>query len=66
VKQEFPWREIEGTGKGEFNMADADWTENDEQTYWSITHPTYPEFKARPAYWGLDYGAWVAQKVIFQ
>ncbi len=34
-------------------LANADWTEDDEQTYWSITEPLYPEFKARPAYWGL-------------
>ena len=34
-------------------LANVDWTEADEQTYWSITHPEYPEFKARPAYWGL-------------
>jgi hypothetical protein len=34
-------------------IANPDWGEEDEQTYWSITHPEYPEFKARPAYWGL-------------
>ena len=38
-------------------LANVDWTDADEQTYWSITHPDYPEFKARPAYWALiDYG----------
>lgn len=37
-------------------MASIDWTEDDEQTYWSIILPEYPDFKARPAYWGLlDY-----------
>ncbi len=34
-------------------LADVDWTENDEQTYWSITYPLYPDLKARPAYWRL-------------
>lgn len=34
-------------------LANVDWTENDEQTYWSITYPLYPEFRARPAFWGL-------------
>ena len=34
-------------------LANVDWTENDEQTYWSITYPLYPDLKARPAYWGL-------------
>ena len=34
-----------------------EWTEDDEQYYWSITFPDYPEFRARPAYWGLlEYG----------
>jgi hypothetical protein len=26
---------------------------NDEQTYWSIVYPTYPELTAAPAYFGL-------------
>lgn len=34
-------------------IASPDWGETDEQTYWSITYPNYPDFKARPAYWGL-------------
>ena len=34
-------------------LADSQWTEDDEQTYWSITHPSYPDFKARAAYWAL-------------
>jgi len=34
-------------------LANVDWTEDNEQTYWSITYPLYPELKARPAYWGL-------------
>ncbi len=34
-------------------LADVDWTDQDEQTYWSITYPLYPDLKARPAYWGL-------------
>lgn len=34
-------------------LANVDWTEDDEQTYWSITQPEYPDFKARAAYWGL-------------
>ncbi|RME46683.1 MAG: hypothetical protein D6796_08710, partial [Caldilineae bacterium] len=34
-------------------LANPDWTEADEQFYWSITYPYYPELKARPAYWGL-------------
>lgn len=34
-------------------LANVDWTEDDEQTYWSITYPEYPDFRARAAYWGL-------------
>ena len=34
-------------------IADPQWTENDEQTYWSIVYPTYPEFTPAPAYMGL-------------
>lgn len=34
-------------------LANVDWSDNDEQTYWSITYPLYPDLKARPAYWGL-------------
>ena len=38
-------------------VANVDWTADDEQTYWSITKPEYPDFQARPAYWALlDYG----------
>lgn len=34
-------------------IADPQWTMNDEQTYWSIVYPTYPEFTPAPAYFGL-------------
>lgn len=34
-------------------VADPQWTINDEQTYWSIVYPTYPELTAAPAYYGL-------------
>jgi hypothetical protein len=34
-------------------VADPQWTINDEQTYWSIIYPTYPELTAAPAYYGL-------------
>ncbi len=34
-------------------VADPKWTMNDEQTYWSIVYPTYPELTAAPAYFGL-------------
>lgn len=34
-------------------IADPQWTMNDEQTYWSIVYPTYPELTAAPAYFGL-------------
>jgi hypothetical protein len=34
-------------------VANPQWTMNDEQTYWSIVYPTYPEFTAAPAYYGL-------------
>ena len=31
-------------------IAKHEWTENDEQYWWSITYPGWPEFKPRPAY----------------
>ncbi len=34
-------------------IADPQWTLDDEQTYWSIVYPTYPEFTPAPAYFGL-------------
>jgi hypothetical protein len=34
-------------------IANPQWTLNDEQTYWSIVYPTYPELTAAPAYFGL-------------
>ncbi|MGI6367497.1 MAG: beta-galactosidase [Anaerolineae bacterium] len=34
-------------------VCDPDWTEDDEQYWWAITDPSYPEFKPRPAYEAL-------------
>ena len=34
-------------------VANPQWTLDDEQTYWSIVYPTYPEFTPAPAYFGL-------------
>jgi polysaccharide biosynthesis protein PslG len=34
-------------------IAKYDWTEADEQYWWSITYPDYPETKVRPAYEAL-------------
>jgi len=34
-------------------ICDPDWTEQDEQYWWAITYPSYPEFKPRPAYLAL-------------
>lgn len=34
-------------------VANPQWTMEDEQTYWSIVYPTYPEFTPAPAYFGL-------------
>jgi hypothetical protein len=34
-------------------VANPQWTANDEQTYWSIVYPTYPELTVAPAYYGL-------------
>lgn len=34
-------------------IADPDWTEKDEQYWWAITKPSYPETKVRPAYTAL-------------
>jgi hypothetical protein len=36
-------------------IANPQWTLEDEQTYWSIVYPTYPEFTPAPAYFGLKY-----------
>jgi hypothetical protein len=35
-------------------VADPQWTMDDEQTYWSIVYPSYPELMAAPAYYGLQ------------
>lgn len=34
-------------------IANPRWTMEDEQTYWSIVYPTFPELTAAPAYFGL-------------
>ncbi len=34
-------------------MCDPDWTEEDEQYWWAITYPSYPELSPRPAYTAL-------------
>jgi hypothetical protein len=34
-------------------IANPQWTRDDEQTYWSIIYPTYPELTYAPAYIGL-------------
>lgn len=34
-------------------VADPTWTLQDEQTYWSVIYPTYPELTAAPAYYAL-------------
>jgi len=31
-------------------IADPDWTEEDEQYWWAITYPDYPETRVRLAY----------------
>ncbi|MBI1880047.1 MAG: beta-galactosidase [Chloroflexi bacterium] len=35
-------------------VANPQWTLQDEQTYWSIVYPTYPELTAAPAYYALQ------------
>lgn len=35
-------------------VANPQWTLDDEQTYWSIIYPTYPELRAAPAYFDLQ------------
>ncbi len=35
-------------------MADPDWTPDDEQYWWAITEPGYPELRPRPAYIALQ------------
>ncbi len=34
-------------------VANPDWTPEDEQYWWAITEPSYPEFQPRPAYLAL-------------
>jgi hypothetical protein len=34
-------------------ICDPDWTEQNEQYWWAITYPSYPQFKPRPAYLAL-------------
>ncbi|MFP3897000.1 MAG: cellulase family glycosylhydrolase [Anaerolineales bacterium] len=34
-------------------ICDAEWTPEDEQYWWAITYPGWPEFKPRPAYTAL-------------
>lgn len=36
-------------------IADPQWTLEDEQTYWSVVYPGYPELRTSPAYYGLLY-----------
>lgn len=36
-------------------IADPQWTLQDEQTFWSIVYPGYPELRTAPAYYGLYY-----------
>lgn len=34
-------------------IADPQWTTADEQTYWSIVYPGFPDLRTAPAYYGL-------------
>ena len=34
-------------------MPDAEWGIDDEQTFWSIIYPGYPDLRMRPAYMAL-------------
>lgn len=34
-------------------IADPQWTMQDEQTYWSIVYPGYPDLRTAPAYYGV-------------
>jgi hypothetical protein len=36
-------------------IADPHWTMDDEQTYWSVVYPGYPELRTSLAYYGLYY-----------
>ncbi len=36
-------------------IADPQWTLDDEQTFWSIVYPGYPQLRTAPAYYGLLY-----------
>jgi hypothetical protein len=36
-------------------IADPQWTLEDEQTYWSVVYPGYPELRTAMAYYGLLY-----------
>ena len=35
-------------------IADPQWGPEDEQTYWSVVYPGYPELRTAPAYYGLQ------------
>ncbi len=35
-------------------VANPRWTADDEQTYWSIVYPGYPDLRTAPAYYGLQ------------
>jgi hypothetical protein len=41
-----PWIGLMST----LTLADPDWTEQDEQYWWAITYPDWPENRVRPAY----------------
>ncbi len=45
-----PWISIMSA----LSLADPDWTENDEQYWWAISYPDWPENKLRPAYAALQ------------
>jgi hypothetical protein len=34
-------------------IAHPEWTAADEQTYWSVVYPGYPDLNTAPAYYGL-------------
>ena len=36
------------------NVATPQWPLEEEQTYWSIVYPSYPDLMAAPAYYGLQ------------
>ena len=45
-----PWISIMSA----LTLADPDWTQNDEQYWWAITYPDWPENQVRPAYTALQ------------